>query len=240
MCVVIFPKRPILYISSLKLAGYAGLRVKTSFDLRGGILTQGPKIFIFNTSCSTFIFEIFGPGENIRQNSTCVHFFFSKRRFDCNTASFHKAIKAIRLMKTSSIVVETSRSTSQSDSIVRQTNKRSLPMKVFNMAQFQCVHFFFFQNNPNCTFQVSNRPVLLLGSGVKTNLIFVVAFHHKGTKSSFLYPHVALSYSIPFTGSEHKAESTCVAFFPKRPKLYYPGCQRFFFFFAGKTVHFKS
>ena len=33
-----------------------------------------------------------------------------------------------RLMKTSSIAVETSRSTSQSDSIVRQTNKRSFPI----------------------------------------------------------------------------------------------------------------
>ena len=31
-------------------------------------------------------------------------------------------------MKTSSIAVETSRSTSQSDSIVRQTNKRSFPI----------------------------------------------------------------------------------------------------------------
>ena len=35
-----------------------------------------------------------------------------------------------RLMKTSSIAVETSRSTSQSDSIVRQTNKRSFPLLV--------------------------------------------------------------------------------------------------------------
>ena len=34
-------------------------------------------------------------------------------------------------MKTSSIAVETSRSTSQSDSIVRQTNKRSFPTSYF-------------------------------------------------------------------------------------------------------------
>ena len=72
-------------------------------------------------------------------------------RFDCNTASH-------RLMKTSSIAVETSRSTSQSDSIVRQTNKRSFPRIVFFrniilfsytcirafcfLARYACMHIF--------------------------------------------------------------------------------------------------
>ena len=72
-------------------------------------------------------------------------------RFDCNSASH-------RLMKTSSIAVETSRSTSQSDSIVRQTNKRSFPRIVFFrniilfsytcirafcfLARYACMHIF--------------------------------------------------------------------------------------------------
>jgi len=43
-----------------------------------------------------------------------------------------------RLMKTSSIAVETSRSTSQSDSIVRQTNKRSLPTSLLMKVNSHC------------------------------------------------------------------------------------------------------
>ncbi|KAL9969571.1 hypothetical protein ACROYT_G021800 [Oculina patagonica] len=63
-----FSKRPKLYISSLKLAGFAGKGVKKSFILRGGISTQGPKIVIFNYSCSTFLFDSFGPGNKIKMN----------------------------------------------------------------------------------------------------------------------------------------------------------------------------
>ena len=47
--------------------------------------------------------------------------------FNCVRNFWQKVIVIDRLMKTSSIAVETSRSTSQSDSIVRQTNKRSFP-----------------------------------------------------------------------------------------------------------------
>ncbi len=41
-----FPKRPKLYISSLKLASFAGSGVKIRFNQRRGTLTQGPKIVI--------------------------------------------------------------------------------------------------------------------------------------------------------------------------------------------------
>ena len=45
-------------------------------------------------------------------------------------------------MKTSSIAVETSRSTSQSDSIVRQTNKRSFPNILIDL-KFSCRYLSF-------------------------------------------------------------------------------------------------
>ncbi|KAL9969568.1 hypothetical protein ACROYT_G021797 [Oculina patagonica] len=63
-----FSKRPKLYISSLKLAGFAGSEVKISFNLHGGISTQRPKIVIFNASCSPFQFDSFGPGMKIKMN----------------------------------------------------------------------------------------------------------------------------------------------------------------------------
>ncbi|KAL9969570.1 hypothetical protein ACROYT_G021799 [Oculina patagonica] len=63
-----FSKRPKLYISSLKLAGFAGSGVKISFNLHGGISTQRPKSVIFNGSCSTFKFDSFGPGVKIKIN----------------------------------------------------------------------------------------------------------------------------------------------------------------------------
>ncbi len=64
----IFPKRTKLYILSLKLAVSDGSVVKISFNLHGGILTQGPEIVIFSGSCSTFLFDSFGPGLKIIMN----------------------------------------------------------------------------------------------------------------------------------------------------------------------------
>ncbi len=64
----IFPKRPKVYISSLKLAGRTGSVVKTSISLRGGISTQRPKIAIFCGSCKYFLFDSFEPGMKIRMN----------------------------------------------------------------------------------------------------------------------------------------------------------------------------
>ncbi len=58
-----------LYISSVKLAGFAGSGVKMSFNLRGGTSAQGPIIIIFSGSCSTLLFDSFGPGVKIRINT---------------------------------------------------------------------------------------------------------------------------------------------------------------------------
>ncbi len=63
-----FPKRPKLYISNLKRAGFAGSSVKIICYLRGGISIQRPQIVIFSGSCSTSLFDSFGPGMNIRIN----------------------------------------------------------------------------------------------------------------------------------------------------------------------------
>ncbi len=41
---------------------------KVSFNIRGGISNQVPKIFIFSASCDTFLFHTFWPGVNIRLN----------------------------------------------------------------------------------------------------------------------------------------------------------------------------
>ncbi len=57
-----------LYISSLKLAGFAGAGVKIGFNLCNGISTEGPKIVIFSGSCSTFFSDPFGPGVKIKMN----------------------------------------------------------------------------------------------------------------------------------------------------------------------------
>ncbi|KAL9960230.1 hypothetical protein ACROYT_G033660 [Oculina patagonica] len=63
-----FPKRTKLYISSLKLAGFAGSGEEISFNVRGDIFTQGPEIVMFSGSCSTFPHESFGPEEKITMN----------------------------------------------------------------------------------------------------------------------------------------------------------------------------
>ncbi len=39
-------------------------------NLSGGISTQGPKIVIFSAQCGTLLFDSFGPGGNIRLNSS--------------------------------------------------------------------------------------------------------------------------------------------------------------------------
>ncbi len=72
-----FSKRPKLYISSLKLAGFAGSGVEIRFNLSGGILTQGPKIVISRGSLVTFLFDPFGPEVKIRMNQR--HGDFTKR-----------------------------------------------------------------------------------------------------------------------------------------------------------------
>ncbi len=63
-----FPTRLKLHISSVKLVSFAGSGVKTSLKLRYSISTQGPKIVIFSGSCSTFLFDSFRPGMEIRMN----------------------------------------------------------------------------------------------------------------------------------------------------------------------------
>ncbi len=55
-------KRHKLFISSLKLAGFAGSGLKISFN-------QGPKIVIFSGSYSTFLFDSILPGVKIRMSS---------------------------------------------------------------------------------------------------------------------------------------------------------------------------
>ncbi len=62
----IFPKRPQLYISSLKLVDLHGSEVKTSINRRGGISTQVPKLVIFSRSCSSSLFDSLGLGIKIR------------------------------------------------------------------------------------------------------------------------------------------------------------------------------
>ncbi len=61
-----FPKERKRYISNIKLTSLAGSGVKISYNLRGGILTQGPKIVIFSGSWSTFLSNPFRPGDKIR------------------------------------------------------------------------------------------------------------------------------------------------------------------------------
>ncbi|KAL9986768.1 hypothetical protein ACROYT_G000961 [Oculina patagonica] len=63
-----FPKRPKMYFSSLKRAGFAGCEAKVSSYLRDGISTAGLKIVIISGSSSTFLFDTFGPEINIRMN----------------------------------------------------------------------------------------------------------------------------------------------------------------------------
>ncbi len=67
-CDGIFPKRPKLYDLSFRLAGFAGSGEEITFNIRGRISSQGPKIFIFTASCDTFLFGSFGPEVNIRLN----------------------------------------------------------------------------------------------------------------------------------------------------------------------------
>ncbi len=62
------PKRPNLYISSLKHAGFAGSGVTLSLNLLGCILRQGHKTIIFSGSCNTLLFDSFGTGVKIRIN----------------------------------------------------------------------------------------------------------------------------------------------------------------------------
>ncbi len=64
----IFPKRPKLYISSLKLACFTGSGMKISLNLRGCISTQGPKIAIFSGTCVTFSFDSTESGVKVRKN----------------------------------------------------------------------------------------------------------------------------------------------------------------------------
>ncbi len=63
-----FPKRSKVYISSLKLACFAGSGVKISFILRGRISTQEPKIVTFSCSNRAYLFDSFGPGVKIRKH----------------------------------------------------------------------------------------------------------------------------------------------------------------------------
>ncbi|KAL9986766.1 hypothetical protein ACROYT_G000959 [Oculina patagonica] len=69
-----FPKRPKMYFSSLKRAGFAGCEVKLSSYLRDGISTAGLIIVIISGSSSTFLFDSFGPEINIRMNPRDVGF----------------------------------------------------------------------------------------------------------------------------------------------------------------------
>ncbi len=62
------PKRPKMYIASLKLARFAASGVKISVNLPGGILAQGPKIVISRGSFVTLLFDSFGIEVNSRMN----------------------------------------------------------------------------------------------------------------------------------------------------------------------------
>ncbi len=63
-----FPIRSNLYISSLKLAGFARSGVKITFNLRVGITTKRSKIAIFSGSCSTFLLDSLGTEMKISMN----------------------------------------------------------------------------------------------------------------------------------------------------------------------------
>ncbi len=64
----IISKRPKLYIVSFKQKVFVGIGVQIRLNLRIEISSSGPKIFIFSSSFSTFLFDFFEHGVNISLN----------------------------------------------------------------------------------------------------------------------------------------------------------------------------
>jgi len=86
-------------------------------------------------------------------------------------------------MKTSSIAVETSRSTTQSDSIVKQTNKRSSYLSYTTMNNKHI-----FNDTKACLLQIVLMTVFLFGTGIplertqpfQNGVAVMMVYHNKG------------------------------------------------------------
>ncbi|KAL9969572.1 hypothetical protein ACROYT_G021801 [Oculina patagonica] len=206
-----FSKRPKLYISSLKLAGFAGSGVKISFNLHGGISTQRPKIVIFNASCSPFQFDSFGPGMKIKMNPRDGGFSKSPKLY---VSSFKLAGYAVSGVKISFKL--------RGDGVKIRMNPRD--------GRFSKSPKLYISSLKLAGFAVSGVEISFkLRGGISTQGPKIVIF--SGSCITFLFDCSGHGVKIKM--------NTCDGGFAKSPKLYISSLKLAVFAVSGVNISFK-
>ncbi len=155
----LFPKRPTLYIWSLKGAGFAGSGVKISFILRGSISMQGPKIIIFRSLCIAFLLGSFGPGVIIRMNLRDGIFPIWREFYFSSLTRSGFAESGVKI-SCNVVVVFQHKGPKSSFSVVHVALSYSIRLDLEWKSGWLHV-MAFFQKHPKCIFQDSKWLVLL-------------------------------------------------------------------------------
>ncbi|KAL9986767.1 hypothetical protein ACROYT_G000960 [Oculina patagonica] len=225
------PKRPKMYFSSLKRAGFAGCEVKLNSYLRDGISTAGLIIVIISGSSRTFLFDLFGPEMNIRMNPRDGGFpkrpkmYFSSLKRAGFAGCEVKLSSYLRDAGLKIVIISGSSSTFLFDSFGPEMNIRMNP-RDGGFPKRPKMYFSSLKRAgfSGCEVKLSSY----LRDGISTAGLIIVII--SGSSSTFLFVSFGPEMNIRMNPRDGK--------FPKRPKMYFSSLKRAGF--AGCEVKLSS